>query len=141
MSGDKITEDGVEAVENEVEIPLIGVKLPRDVVPWLVAGLAAMLFMGWFFLRQLPNVWFDTASIPAYLAEEGFPYTSGVPILRAALDRIGAGRIMWGSDIPGLLAHATYAQLRAAAEFHTAALPEADRRKIMGETAVAVFSL
>jgi exosortase len=71
MIGDKVTEDGaLVAPSNEVEIPLIGVKLQRDVVPWLVAGLAAMLLMGWFFLSRLPDVWFD---------EEGY-YSHGLLI-------------------------------------------------------------
>lgn len=69
MIGDKVNEDGSVAVD-EVEIPLIGVKLPRDVVPWIVAGLAAMLLMGWFFLSKLPDVWFD---------EEGY-YSHGLLI-------------------------------------------------------------
>jgi exosortase len=70
MIGDKVTEDGALVASNEVEIPLIGIKLPRDVVPWLVAGLAAMLLMGWFFLSKLPDVWFD---------EEGY-YSHGLLI-------------------------------------------------------------
>lgn len=70
MIGDKVTEDGALVARDEVEIPLIGVKLPRDVVPWLVAGLASMLLMGWFFLSRLPDVWFD---------EEGY-YSHGLLI-------------------------------------------------------------
>src|SRR5688572_6815990 len=70
MIGDKVTEDGALVASNEVEIPLIGIKLPRDVVPWLVAGLAAMLLMGWFFLSKLPDVWFE---------EEGY-YSHGLLI-------------------------------------------------------------
>jgi exosortase len=75
MAGDKTdkvpeTTTQVEVDPNEVEIPLIGVRLPRDVVPWLIAGLVTMLFMGWFFLSKLPNVWFD---------EEGY-YSHGLLI-------------------------------------------------------------
>lgn len=70
MIGDKVTEEAAPVDANEVEIPLIGIKLPRDVIPWLVAGLAAMLLMGWFFLSRLPDVWFD---------EEGY-YSHGLLI-------------------------------------------------------------
>ncbi len=68
MIGDNTTQE-VELVD-EVEIPLIGIKLPRAVIPWLVAGLGAMLLMGWFFLSKLPDVWFD---------EEGY-YSHGLLI-------------------------------------------------------------
>ena len=70
MIGDNVTEEATVKPVDEVEIPLIGVKLPRDVIPWLVAGLAAMLLMGWFFLSKLPDVWFD---------EEGY-YSHGLLI-------------------------------------------------------------
>ena len=76
MIGDNVTEDPKQiepaavASTDEVEIPLIGVKLPRAMVPWLVAALASMLWMGWFFLSRLPDVWFD---------EEGY-YSHGLLI-------------------------------------------------------------
>src|SRR5688572_1746751 len=70
MIGDKVNEDGALVAPEEVEIPLIGIKLPKDVIPWLIAGLASMLLMGWFFLSKLPDVWFD---------EEGY-YSHGLLI-------------------------------------------------------------
>lgn len=90
-------------------------------------------------LGALPNVWFDTASIPAYLAEEGYPYPSGTCYIRAAVDRIGPTKIMWGTDVPGLLGYATYLQLCKAAEMHIAFLSKVDQRLIMGENAAEVF--
>jgi predicted TIM-barrel fold metal-dependent hydrolase len=62
-------------------------------------------------LGQLPNVSFDTASLVAYCAEEEYPYPSAGEFLRRAIDRIGARRILWGSDIPGLLGQVNYRQL------------------------------
>ncbi|OFX16384.1 MAG: hypothetical protein A2Z18_03335 [Armatimonadetes bacterium RBG_16_58_9] len=90
-------------------------------------------------LGCLPNVWFDTASLPAYLAEEGYPYPSAARYIRTAIDRIGPTKVMWGTDIPGLLSHATYPQLRRAAEKHIAFLPADDQARIMGGTAIDVF--
>ncbi|MHB9037424.1 MAG: amidohydrolase family protein [Armatimonadota bacterium] len=90
-------------------------------------------------LGSMPNVWFDTASIPAYLAEEGYPYPSGTRYIQAAVERIGPEKIMWGTDVPGLLAHATYPQLRKAAQMHTAFLSVDDQARIMGGNAAEVF--
>jgi len=90
-------------------------------------------------LGCLGNVWFDTASLPAYFAEEGYPYPSAAWYVRAAIDRVGPAKIMWGTDIPGLLSHATYSHLRKAAEMHIAVLPAVDRARIMGGNAIEVF--
>ncbi len=70
MIGEQTPQDIVQGEVDEVEIPLIGVKLPRPSVPWLLAGLVAMIWMGWFFLQGLPEVWFD---------EEGY-YSHGLLI-------------------------------------------------------------
>ncbi|MCH8275044.1 MAG: exosortase/archaeosortase family protein [Armatimonadetes bacterium] len=64
-----------ERKEDTVEIPLIGVVLPRRIVPWLVVGLVAVMALGWPFLRHLPTVWFD---------EEGY-YSHGILIPFMAL--------------------------------------------------------
>jgi len=70
MIGEETPKEMIHGGVDEVEIPLIGVKLPRASVPWLLAGLVAMLWMGWFFLKGLPEVWFD---------EEGY-YSHGLLI-------------------------------------------------------------
>jgi exosortase len=67
--------EAAQTPEDVVEIPLIGVKLPRQSVPWLVAALGAMLLMGWYFLTELPAIWFD---------EEGY-YSHGLLIPFMAL--------------------------------------------------------
>lgn len=53
-----------------VRIPLLGATLPRRIMPWLLAGLGAILLLGWFFLSSLPKVWFS---------EEGY-YSHGLLI-------------------------------------------------------------
>jgi len=90
-------------------------------------------------LGRLPNVWFDCAALPAYFADEGYPYPSAGRWLRVAMDRIGPGKVMWGSDIPGLLRHATYPQLVAMAGLHAAFLAPADRARFLSGTARRVY--
>ncbi|MBI2844084.1 MAG: amidohydrolase [Armatimonadetes bacterium] len=91
-------------------------------------------------LGLLPNVWFDTASVPAYVAEEGYPFPTAEKYLRMAIERIGASKIMWGTDIPGLLVFATYSQLRRLAELHTEFLPADQQALILAGNALQVFS-
>jgi predicted TIM-barrel fold metal-dependent hydrolase len=90
-------------------------------------------------LGLLPNVYFDTASLPAYVASEGYPFPSAGRYLRLAIDEIGSSKVMWGTDIPGLLAHATYSQLLQSARHHLKFLPEPERELVLGKNAERVY--
>lgn len=91
-------------------------------------------------LGRLPNVWFDCAALPAYVAAEGCPFPSAGRYLRAAVERIGAHKVLWGTDLPGMLVHATYPQLLRLAREHTGYLSERERALVLGENALRVFS-
>jgi hypothetical protein len=91
-------------------------------------------------LGELPNVWFDGASFPAFLAgQEDFPFPTAAAWLREGIDRVGAKKIMWGTDQPGLLGHLTYPQLARLAQLHTAHLSDGERELVLGETALRVY--
>jgi predicted TIM-barrel fold metal-dependent hydrolase len=98
-------------------------------------------------LGKLPNVWFDTASLPAYLSHEGYPFPSAERYLRLAIDRISPARVMWGSDLPGLLAYATYPQLVKLARLpvlavrpgHTQFLSPHEQAMVLGGNASQVY--
>jgi hypothetical protein len=90
-------------------------------------------------LSRLANVWMDTASLPAYFAGEPFPWPGAVRALRRALDLVGPRKVMWGTDIPGLLVHATYGKLRQQAEEALTGLPSADRAQVMGGNALELY--
>lgn len=67
----------IAAEADELQIPLIGIKLPRKALPWVLAGIGSLLLLGWFFLAELPKVWFD---------DEGY-YSHGllIPFMAAAV--------------------------------------------------------
>ena len=91
-------------------------------------------------LGELPNVWFDFASFPAILAgREEFPCPTAARWLREGLERLGADRIMWGTDQPGMLSHLNYDQLLRLARLHTQHLPARDQALVLGETARRVY--
>ena len=90
-------------------------------------------------LAQMPNVWMDTAALPAYLDQEGYPYPSARRYLRMAVDIVGPDKILWGTDVPGLLTVATYKQLVAAGRAHIDFLSQEDQAKIMGGNALRVY--
>jgi predicted TIM-barrel fold metal-dependent hydrolase len=89
--------------------------------------------------RLFANVWFDKAALPVYSPQEAYPYPSAGRHLKAAIEHIGPAKVLWGTDLPGLLAHATYAQLLHFAEYHLQYLSESERRLVFGENAASVY--
>ena len=90
-------------------------------------------------LGLLPNVWFDCASLVAYVQEEGYPFPSVERYLRMAVERIGAYKVMWGTDQPGTLVHATYRQYVELARLHTKFLSACEQALVLGENALYVY--
>ena len=90
-------------------------------------------------LGLLPNVYFDTAALPAYLPDEDFPYASAGRYLELAVERIGAEKMMWGTDQPGLLGVLSYPQLVRLAHIHTGFLGDEERAMVLGGTAMRIF--
>jgi predicted TIM-barrel fold metal-dependent hydrolase len=90
-------------------------------------------------LGRLPNLWFDCAALPAYGAAEGFPFAGVARYLVQAVDRLGPAKILWGTDLPSLFAHATYRQLLDFARQPLAGLPPADLDLILGGNAEFVY--
>ena len=90
-------------------------------------------------LALLPNVWHDCAAVPHKFAEESYPFPSAGRVLGEAFDRVGAGKIMWGTDIPGLFQIATYPQLLELGRQHSGQLCSADQAAFLGETALRVY--
>ena len=110
--------------------------------PNLIVEADAFLWRLWeqqIDLAQLPNVWFDTASLPAYVSKEAFPYPSVTRYLRLAVDRVGPEKILWGTDVPSALTQATYPQLLELAHVHTQFLSTPERRMVLAENSRKVF--
>ena len=82
-------------------------------------------------LGLLANIWFDCASLIAFVNEEGYPFPSVERYLRLAVERIGAHKVMWGTDQPGTLLHATYRQYVELAKLHTGFLSTRDQALVL----------
>ena len=87
---------------------------------------------GW--LSQ-PNVFFKFSSTNLYILEEAkIPER---PYLRFLVDRVGAERILWGSDIG--TAGGSYLELVQRGRAATALLTAAEQRQVLRETGMTVF--
>lgn len=84
------------------------------------------------------NVWFDTSTVPVYFPEE-YPFPSSVGIIEQAWREVGAKKLMWSSDYPGMLNHATMRQLINLVAVHCRNIPQGDRELILGTNAKELF--
>ncbi|MEE2658193.1 MAG: amidohydrolase family protein [Candidatus Latescibacterota bacterium] len=89
------------------------------------------------------QVWFDTASLPALVQEQGgvedFPYPTVAVWLAEGIDRVGVDRLMWGTDQPGMLHHLNYPQMLRLAQLHMEHLSSEEREMVLGDTAKRVY--
>jgi predicted TIM-barrel fold metal-dependent hydrolase len=63
-------------------------------------------------LLKLPNVWFDISALPKIVSVEAYPFPSCIEALKLAKKIAGADRLMFGTDMPMALTHASYHKLK-----------------------------
>jgi predicted TIM-barrel fold metal-dependent hydrolase len=90
-------------------------------------------------LAAAPHVWLDLAALPAYWSDEDYPYPTACAYIRKAVEMVGVGKILWGTDAPGLLIHATYPQLLSFVSRHCPFLSQGDLDLILGKNAWRVY--
>ncbi len=88
-----------------------------------------------------PNLSIEV-SLPVRIGDMfDFPYREIWPTIEALATRIGAGQLMWGTDLPFQNRHCTYLQSRALLERHCAFLDAGEIEMIMGGTVARVLGL
>ena len=70
-----------------------------------------------------------------------FPYREALPALEEMVERIGADRLLWGTDMPFQNRFCTYRQSRDWIEKYAGFLSEADLAAIMGGTAARILGI
>ena len=88
-------------------------------------------------VKNNPQVWFDTSTVPVYYDEE-YPFPTSTAFIRKAYEIVGAEKMMWATDYPGMLNHATYPELMHMVDRHCG-IPDADLELIMGGNAQRLF--
>jgi len=91
-------------------------------------------------LGRLPNVYFDLSALPAYSADyDEYPYRAARAAIKRAAELIGAEKLMWGADAPGLLTCGSYRQLLNYVRLHCDFLSEAEMADVLGLNALRVY--
>ena len=90
-------------------------------------------------LANEPNVYVESGGITWLFREEGPPFPGAQRAFEEALQRVGADKLMWGSDYPRTLCDFTYEQTLDFLIDGCKSLSDADRRALLGENAARVF--
>lgn len=91
-------------------------------------------------LGRRANVYFDTSALPAYTeAYDEYPFAVAQGYIRRAVGLIGADKIMWGTDVPGLLTSGSYRQLLRFVSLHCDFLSAQEKSQVLGENALRVY--
>lgn len=80
--------------------------------------------------------WVDLAALPLLVGgDEEYPYPRAQELVRWAVERFGAERVMWGTDYPPTLNGGTYRQLLDWVRRHCAFLSAEQKALVLGGTA------
>ena len=91
-------------------------------------------------LGRKANVSFDLSALPAYSADyDEYPYAAARMYIKRAVELIGAEKIMWGSDVPGLLTSGSYRQLLNYVRRHCDFLTDEEMAGLLGLNALRVY--
>ena len=91
-------------------------------------------------LGRKPNVFFDLSALPAYSPDyDEYPYAAARTYIKRAAELIGAEKIMWGTDVPGLLTSGSYRQLLNYVRLHCDFLSKAEMAGVLGLNALRVY--
>ena len=81
---------------------------------------------------------YHTSTVPDYYEEE-YPWKTSVNIIEECYRKVGADKMMWASDYPGMLKKGTLNQLIRLVTEECKNIPESAKEKIMAENARRLF--
>lgn len=70
-----------------------------------------------------------------------YPWTESEDSIKECVERIGADRLIWGTDMPLTIRYATYRQALNQFRLHCTFLSDSERAAILGGTAARVMGL
>ena len=90
---------------------------------------------------ESPNCHLQLAPAIMLGAVMEYPWTESEDSIKECVDRIGAYRLIWGTDMPLTTRYATYRQALNQFKLHCAFLSDSERAAILGGTAARVMGL
>jgi L-fuconolactonase len=114
-------------------VPIIIDHLAHPPLPLTAAELAPLLN-----LAQFPRVYAKVSGY-YYFSQEAYPHRDGVEVVRAAYDRFGAERLLWGSDFPHVTLRMGYGPALAMVEAAFTWLSAEERQRILGQNSLRLY--
>jgi len=90
-------------------------------------------------LAEFPNVWFELSCLPLLCEREEYPYPRAQQIIKVVWEKVGADRMLWGSDFPTVLEACTYRQSLNLVRNNCNFLNLEEKGRILGENAVRLY--
>jgi hypothetical protein len=97
-------------------------------------------------LLRLPNFYFEVGYVLAYENREfwkenyEYPYPLHTRLIKRIYEKVGADRLIWGSDMPFLYRTCTYLQGLDLVRVHLSFLSEEEKNNVLGRTAQKLFA-
>ncbi len=91
-------------------------------------------------LGRLPNVWFDISSLVGMPGDE-YPFPAARGYIRTAFEEVGPERLIFGTDMPGILKKCTYEQAIRYIDRNCVFLGDTDLDLIMWKNAMNVYAI
>jgi predicted TIM-barrel fold metal-dependent hydrolase len=92
-----------------------------------------------FELLREPNVTLELLFPLLYGAAWEYPYAEAQPLIRALYEKLGASKMLWGSDMPNVERSCTYRQTLTYLTRHCPFIPAADLDRIVGGNANELY--
>jgi predicted TIM-barrel fold metal-dependent hydrolase len=90
-------------------------------------------------LCREPNVTLELLFPLLYGASWEYPYVEAQPLIRELYQKLGASKMLWGSDMPNVERSCTYRQTLTYLTRHCDFIPASDLDRIVGGNANALF--
>ena len=74
------------------------------------------------------------------LMEKAYPCPLSLKLLEEVVEAVGAGKVLWGSDIPTTLGNYTYLQMKNLILEHADLLSGEEKNRILGLSAFEFFN-
>lgn len=90
-------------------------------------------------LGGLDNVCFGISAVGQLLAE-AYPCPNAMKLVAYAHKKLGAGKLLWGSDVPTTLTRYTYRQMIDTVQKHAHFLSDAEKEQVLGGNAKEILA-
>ena len=90
-------------------------------------------------VKKHSNMYIDTSTVPYYYTDDEYPFAVSTAYIEQGYKVLGAEKIMWASDYPGMLNYATMKELINMVMLHCPSISEKDMELIMAGNAERLF--